>query len=74
MLDHLAIQVADVQASRDFYVSVLSALGVHEGMRYERPDGTVVGLSGVDGFPKFWLGPLADLGNREVHVAFSAPD
>jgi len=74
MLDHLAIQVADVHAAREFYLRVLSPLGVREAMRYERPDGLVVGLCGRDGFPKFWLGPCAGPGKREVHVAFSAPD
>lgn len=72
VLDHLALQVADVEASRAFYVAVLGPLGVRETMRYERADGTVVGLAGPDGFPKFWLGPLAGNGSREVHVAFSA--
>lgn len=42
MLDHLALQVSDVGASRDFYLSLLSALGIREAMRYERPDGLVV--------------------------------
>lgn len=74
MLDHLALQVADVEASRDFYVRLFSPLGVREAMRYERPDGLVVGLAGPDGFPTFWLGPVpADAGTREVHIAFTAP-
>lgn len=74
MLDHLALQVANVEAAREFYVSVFGPLGVREAMRYERPDGLVVGLCGRDGFPTFWLGPLADSGSGEVHVAFTAPD
>ncbi len=74
MIDHLALQVADVQAARDFYVTVLSPLGIREAMRYERPDGIVVGLAGPDGFPKFWLGPADCSVGREVHVAFTAPD
>jgi len=74
MLDHLALQVQDVEAARDFYVDVLGPLGVREAMRYERPAGTVVGLCGPEGFPKFWLGPLSGAGSREVHVAFTAPD
>ncbi len=74
MLDHLALQVSDVEASRAFYLEILSPLGVRESMRYERPDGLVVGLSGPDGLPKFWLGPQVGAGNREVHVAFTAAD
>jgi len=74
MLDHIALQVSDVQASRNFYVTVLRPLGIREAMRYERPDGIVVGLAGPDGFPKFWLGPAERADSREVHVAFTAPD
>ncbi len=74
MLDHMALQVSDVQASRNFYVTVLRPLGIREAMRYERPDGIVVGLAGPDGFPKFWLGPAERTDSREVHVAFTAPD
>jgi len=70
MIDHLALQVADVQAARDFYVTVLSPLGIREAMRYERSDGIVVGLAGPDGFPKFWLGPAdgsVGRGPRRLH-------
>lgn len=74
MLDHVALQVSDVPAARDFYLAVLAPLGVAEAMHYDRPDGVVVGLSGPDGFPKFWLGPLTGAGSREVHVAFTAAD
>ena len=74
VLDHLALQVEDVDAAVGFYLDVLAPLGIREAMRYERDGGTVVGLSGPDGFPHFWLGPLVDGGRREVHVAFTAPD
>lgn len=79
MLDHLALQVADVEASLAFYLGVLSPLGVRESMRYERDGGLVVGMCGPSGFPEFWIGPIAaDNGgggsSREVHVAFTAPD
>jgi catechol 2,3-dioxygenase-like lactoylglutathione lyase family enzyme len=69
MLDHLAIQVADVAASSAFYQSVLAPLGGRKLMEYE----------GTAGFgrsqPRFWLGPVTTGGPaREVHIAFIAPD
>lgn len=73
MLDHLSVQVADVDATAAFYVRVLAPLGVREAMRFDRDGGVVIGLSGPDGFPHFWLGPAAGPSEREVHVAFTAP-
>ncbi|MFM9373029.1 VOC family protein [Streptomyces sp. Da 82-17] len=72
MLDHLSIQVDDPAKSALFYTEVLAPLGVREAMRYERAGGLVIGLSGPDGFPHFWLGPVTGTRNREVHIAFSA--
>ncbi|CAN5264710.1 VOC family protein [soil metagenome] len=74
VLDHLALQVDDVEAAASFYLLVLAPLGVREAMRFTRDDGLVVGLSGPDGFPHFWLGPTGDSRGREVHVAFTASD
>jgi catechol 2,3-dioxygenase-like lactoylglutathione lyase family enzyme len=73
MLDHLSIQVSDVAAATAFYVDVFAPLGVGEAMRFARDGGLVVGLSGPDGFPHFWLGPAGVAAGREVHVAFTAP-
>ena len=73
MLDHLALQCADVDAAASFYTRVFAACGVREAMRMEHPEGSVVGLSGPDGFPKLWLGPVEDPGNRPVHLAIGAP-
>ena len=73
MLDHLSLPVRDVEASVRFYVDVFAALGVREAMRYERDGLPVVGLSGPDGFPHFWLGTAEDP-DDEVHVAFRAGD
>ena len=70
MLDHLSIQCGDVEASRAFYDAVLAPLGGGRQMDF----GAVVGY-GVAGKPSFWVGPLDDDGpNREVHIAFTAPD
>lgn len=80
MLDHLAVQVADVDAAAAFYLRVFEPIGMRELMRYPTPGGPVVGLGGADGKPSFWLGPLGPgaLGSegaaREAHIAFVAPD
>jgi catechol 2,3-dioxygenase-like lactoylglutathione lyase family enzyme len=73
MLDHLALQVADVDAAARFYLEVFAPLGVREIMRFPRPEGAVVGLGGPDGFPRLWFGPLVDPGVRPVHLALTAP-
>ena len=70
MLDHLSIQCADVVAAAAFYDTVLAPLG--GGRLLEL--GAVSGF-GVGGKPSVWIGPLADdVPNREVHIAFVAPD
>ena len=73
MLDHLALQATDVGASAAFYTRVFAAVGVREEMRFPGPGGDVVGLSGANGQPRLWLGPLVDHGVRPVHLALSAP-
>ena len=70
MLDHLSIQCADTDASQAFYDAVLAALGAGREMEF----GGVVGY-GTAGKPSFWVGPLVTgEPNREVHIAFTAPD
>jgi catechol 2,3-dioxygenase-like lactoylglutathione lyase family enzyme len=73
MLDHLALQCADVDAAASFYVRVFAACGVREAMRFDHPEGSVVGLSGPDGFPTLWFGAVEGPGNRPVHLALTAP-
>jgi catechol 2,3-dioxygenase-like lactoylglutathione lyase family enzyme len=73
VLDHLALQCADPDAAAAFYLRVFAALGLREAMRVPRPEGVVVGLSGPDGFPHLWFGPLVDPGVRPVHLALTAP-
>lgn len=74
VLDHLGVQVADVEASLAFYQRVFAPLGLHEMMRFPAGEGVVVGLSGPDGIPSFWLSPAGGPEARELHVAFRAPD
>jgi catechol 2,3-dioxygenase-like lactoylglutathione lyase family enzyme len=73
VLDHLSLQCADSGAASDFYLSVFAACGVQQAMRFDTPGGPVVGLSGPDGVPQLWFGPLEGPGNRPVHVALTAP-
>jgi catechol 2,3-dioxygenase-like lactoylglutathione lyase family enzyme len=74
MLDHIGLQAKDVEASLDFYLRTFAAIGMREAMRFPVGDSIVVGLSGQDGVPTFWLSPPAGDETRELHVAFRAPD
>ncbi len=74
MLDHVGIQVADVAGSLAFYLRTFAAIGLREVMRFPAGGQFVVGLSGADGNPDFWLGPAGGHEARELHVAFQAPD
>ncbi|MGY1642144.1 VOC family protein [Geodermatophilus sp. SYSU D00703] len=73
MIDHLALQVADVSAAAAFYTRVFAPAGVREVMRYDTPGGPVVGLCGPDGHLRLWLGPVAEGSDRPVHLAVRAP-
>jgi catechol 2,3-dioxygenase-like lactoylglutathione lyase family enzyme len=69
MIDHVSLQVADLEASSAFYDAVLAPLGGHRVMDV----GVAVGY-GIDQ-PTFWIGREAtDAPNKEVHVAFVAAD
>lgn len=69
MIDHLAIQCADVPASAAFYDAVLATVGGTRVLDF----GQVIGYG--TGFPDFWLGPTNTGGTaRELHVSFTAPD
>ena len=73
MLDHLALQTDDAAAAAAFYARVFAALGVHESMWIECPEGLVIGMAGPGGFPHLWFGPLVDPGIRPVHLALTPP-
>jgi catechol 2,3-dioxygenase-like lactoylglutathione lyase family enzyme len=69
MIDHVTLQVSDVSASHRFYAALLEPLGVTvEGLGDEW-----VGFLGPAG-GSFWLIPAERSGDRELHLAFSAPD
>lgn len=70
MIDHFGINCADIDASKTFYDTVLSALGHRRVMEY----GDFVGY-GTDK-PDFWIGRYdgQPAVQREMHLAFAAPD
>jgi len=69
MIDHFGINCADLQATASFYDKVLATLGHRRLLDFE----VAVGY-GTDK-PDFWLSTFEGVGpNREVHVAFTAPD
>ena len=74
MLDHIGLQVQDVEKSLGFYLRTFASIGMHEMMRFPYGETIVVGLAGLDGQPVFWLGPPTGAETRELHVAFKAPD
>jgi catechol 2,3-dioxygenase-like lactoylglutathione lyase family enzyme len=74
MIDHLGIQVADVEASLAFYLRTFAPIGMREAMRFPNGDTLVVGLSGANGIPSFWLSQATGSEARELHLAFRAAD
>jgi catechol 2,3-dioxygenase-like lactoylglutathione lyase family enzyme len=74
MLDHIGIQVQDVDKSLAFYLSTFAPIGMCEAMRFPVGQSFVVGLAGPAGPPDFWLVPPGGPETRELHVAFRAPD
>jgi len=74
MLDHIGLQVQDVEKSLDFYLRTFAPIGMHEVLRFPYGETIVVGVGGPGGQPVFWLGPPTGDETRELHVAFKAPD
>jgi catechol 2,3-dioxygenase-like lactoylglutathione lyase family enzyme len=74
MLDHIGVQVADVETSAALYLKVFAPLGFRELMRYPAGNSFVVGICGGSGQPQFWLSPAERDQDRELHIAFVAPD
>ena len=69
MLDHLGINCRDLAASAAFYDSVLGVLGHRRLMDFE----VAIGYGTQQ--PSFWISAWQDEApNREIHVAFTAPD
>jgi len=74
MFDHIGVQVADVEASLEFYLTAFGPIGLKEALRIPHGDAFVVALAGPDGAPSFWLHQGGGEETRELHVAFGAAD
>lgn len=74
MIDHIGVQVADVERSLAFYLRTFAPIGIREVMRHPLDGAFVVGLGGPDSVPNFWLSPAAGPETRELHLAFRAAD
>ena len=69
MIDHFGINVTDMEKAGAFYDKVLGVLGHRRLMDF----GVAVGY-GTDK-PDFWISTFEGVGpNREMHLAFQAPD
>lgn len=67
MIDHIAIQCADLRTATEFYDAMLAPIG---GRRIiDRGDPIGYGVE----FPCFWLGTQTTGTEREIHIAFTAP-
>jgi catechol 2,3-dioxygenase-like lactoylglutathione lyase family enzyme len=69
MINHLGINVTDMERAAAFYDRTLAVLGHRRLLDH----GTAVGYGSTS--PDFWISTFDGIGpNREVHVAFSAND
>lgn len=69
MISHLGINCSDLELSGAFYDRTLAVLGHRRLLDH----GVAIGYGTTA--PAFWIGTFDGMGpNREVHVAFDAPD
>ena len=75
MIDHMGVQVADVEASVAFYLRAFGPIGMREVMRFPAwpcpPSSSA--WPAREGAPEFWLSPAQGPETRELHVGFRAP-
>ena len=69
MIDHVRLDVRDLETSKRFYEHALAPLGYELLREFE---GHVCGF-GRDGKPDFWIGDRAEP-QSGVHIAFASPD
>jgi catechol 2,3-dioxygenase-like lactoylglutathione lyase family enzyme len=69
MIDHVTINVGDLQSAKQFYERALAPLGYSVAMEFE---GAVGFGSGEAGIPDFWLGTRDERGAS--HVAITATE
>ena len=69
MIDHFGINATDMTSASAFYDKVLGVLGHRRLLDF----GVAIGYGTEQ--PQFWISTFEGVGaNREVHVAFTAPD
>ncbi len=69
MIDHFGINCSDLAAATAFYDKVLGVLGHRRMMDF----GVAIGYGTTH--PAFWISTFDGMGpNREMHLAFAAPD
>jgi len=68
MIDHITVNVDDLQEAKNFYQSALAPLGYSLQMEFEG----AIGFGSGEGMPDFWLGAREERG--ACHVAFTAED
>jgi catechol 2,3-dioxygenase-like lactoylglutathione lyase family enzyme len=78
MIDHFGLPAADPAAVAEFYTTVFAPLGLSEAMRFDTPDGPVIGLADRSGQPYLWFNPagpdvgVTGPGGFEAHIALHA--
>lgn len=73
MIDHLFLQVGDIEKARSFYDPVMSALGAQRMMDLDRDEVRISGY-GRGGEPAFWIAQTGAAAHPAGHVAFRAGD
>jgi catechol 2,3-dioxygenase-like lactoylglutathione lyase family enzyme len=70
VIDHVILNVTDIEAAKTFYLAALAPLRYAPAMEF--PDGVGFAQEGGHG-PDFWIARRGEA-SAPVHVAFSAPD
>lgn len=68
MFDHVIVDVADLEDSREFYERALAPLGISVVMVFDDR----YAFGGRSGKPQFWIAARARPSEAGVHLAFSA--
>jgi catechol 2,3-dioxygenase-like lactoylglutathione lyase family enzyme len=69
VLDHVGVNVSDIDAARSFYAAALEPLGIKPIMEFE---GVACGFGDADK-PYFWIAKR-DPATPSAHIAFHSPD
>ena len=67
MIDHVTVNVGDLDSAKDFYSKALEPLGYTLAMEFPG----AAGFGNTQGIPDFWLGSHEERG--ATHVAVNAP-